>query len=50
MLPASSVCLVVPIVPPSQWDSERALQQRAEAVVQAENPPTELANPDVAGN
>ena len=48
VLPASSVCLVVPIVPPSQMHQAAAVQQRADATAHNKAISTEPLNPEVA--
>jgi beta-glucosidase len=47
VLPASSVCLTVPIVPPSQANQIHALRQQMAAAAAKEDIPHEPANPDV---
>jgi beta-glucosidase/6-phospho-beta-glucosidase/beta-galactosidase len=46
VLPAQSVCLVVPIVPPSKTDRPHAVQQRADAAERLHEPPTEATTPE----
>ena len=48
VLPASSVCLVVPIVPPSMVDRPVDFEQRDAAVLQIQKPSTEPNNPESA--
>ena len=48
VLPASSVCLAVPIVPPSLVDQPPAVQQRASATVHNETETAEPHNPEAA--
>ena len=47
VLPASSVCLAVPLVPPSQADRAYALAQQLEAANANEEPSAEPSNPEV---
>ena len=47
VLPASSVCLAVPLVPPSQADRAYALAQQLGAAHANQQPPSEPANPEV---
>ncbi|UYY56973.1 family 1 glycosylhydrolase [Sphingomonas sp. S2-65] len=44
VLPAQSVCLVVPVVPPSHAGREDALEQEARAVAMLKRPPTEVGD------
>jgi beta-glucosidase len=46
VLPASSLCLSVPIVPPSQWDRAYAREQQEEAARHLKGFVTEAANPE----
>jgi beta-glucosidase/6-phospho-beta-glucosidase/beta-galactosidase len=46
VLPASSVCLSVPIVPPSQADRMHAWRQQAEAAEANKEPSAQPANPE----
>ena len=48
VLPASSLCLIVPIVPPSQWDAGLARQQRESADRHPRGVVAEAANPERA--
>src|SRR5687767_15997615 len=47
VLPASSLCLVVPIVPPAHTDRPFAQEQKAEAAKHLKEFVTEPANPEV---
>ena len=47
VLPASSVCLAVPLVPPSQAEKLHALKQQADAAIANESISSEPANPEV---
>ena len=44
VLPAQSVCLVVPIVPPSQWGGEESRRQEADAASMKGQPSAQPAN------
>jgi len=46
VLPASSVCLVVPLVPPNQSGGEQDQVQQAEAEERRREPPTEAVMPE----
>ncbi|MDB5669949.1 MAG: glycosyl hydrolase family protein [Alphaproteobacteria bacterium] len=46
VLPASSLCLIVPIVPPSQWGSKAEREQEAEAAAHDQHPSTESTVPE----
>ena len=47
VLPAQSLCLSVPIVPPSQSSRLYALEQREEAAARREKQPTEASTPEM---
>jgi beta-glucosidase len=49
LLPASSLCLVVPVVPPSHAEGGHAREQRAEAARRLRGFVTEAANPEAGG-
>ena len=46
VLPSQSVCLVVPIVPPSEADSAAAADLRRDALEVSDSPPAQPGNPD----
>jgi beta-glucosidase len=46
VLPASSLCLAVPIVPPSQWGSAAEKEQQADAAQHDRGPSTEQSVPE----
>jgi hypothetical protein len=48
VLPAQSVCLVVPIVPPAEYDEVGAMRQRIQARAARLTSPTEAAVPGVS--
>jgi beta-glucosidase/6-phospho-beta-glucosidase/beta-galactosidase len=48
VLPASSLCLIVPIVPPSQWDRTGAREQQEEAARHLKSFVTEAATPETS--
>ncbi|HEY4031426.1 MAG TPA: family 1 glycosylhydrolase [Caulobacteraceae bacterium] len=43
VLPTQSICLTVPVVPPSEYEEAAAMRQRIEALDHLERPPTEPA-------
>jgi hypothetical protein len=48
VLPASSLCLIVPIVPPSMWDRPHAREQQEEAARHLKGFVTEAAVPETS--
>jgi hypothetical protein len=48
VLPASSLCLAVPIVPPSQWGTEVEKEQQEDVAEHDRGPPTEASTPETS--
>jgi beta-glucosidase len=48
VLPTQSICLTVPVVPPSEYDELTAMRQRIEAQAIDDTTPTEPSSPDTA--
>ena len=48
VLPASSLCLIVPVVPPSHWGSDEAREQQEEAAARDRRQSTEGSNPETS--
>ena len=49
LLPASSLCLVVPVVPPSRAESGHAREQREAAAEHLDDVSTEASSPEIGG-